>query len=187
MLSVKTLDQARHGFVVCNLQQPAVEAGIPLRDPEQVALGQARLHLADNRAQVGDIGIGDIPRRVACRQTVENSPRLKRLDSLLLRDRPHARAAVWLALDEAILLKARQGGAYGRPADVVLMGQVHFNQALVRLKLAAEDRLVQALVALVGLGAALGRYAHGHPRINGVGLSVYTATHDYRFLLNGSR
>ena len=71
MLDVEAFDQTSHGFVVRNLQQPIVETGVRLRDPEQVALGEARLHLADNRAQLSDLGIGDIPRRIAGRQALK--------------------------------------------------------------------------------------------------------------------
>jgi DNA-binding CsgD family transcriptional regulator len=88
---VEVFDQMSHSLVVRNLQQPAVKAAVLLRDPEQVALGQARLHLVNNRAQLRDLVVGDIPRRIAGCQTLEDSPRLGSLNSLLLRDRPHPR------------------------------------------------------------------------------------------------
>ena len=172
MLGVQAFDQAHYGLVIRNLEQPTVEAGVPLRDPEQVAFSKTGLHLADNRAQVGDIAIGNISRRIARRQTLEHGPRLKRLDGLLLRDRPNSRATVWLAFNQTILLKARQGGADRRPPDVIELSQIGFDQALVWLKLAAEDRLIQARIALIDLSAALGRY-HRHPRINTIGLEVF--------------
>jgi hypothetical protein len=87
---------------------------------------------------------------VARRQPLERRPGLEDLDRLGLGHQPHARAAVRLALDQALVLEAHQGGPDRRARHPELGAHVGLHEALIRRELAAHDRLPEPEVAVVG-------------------------------------
>ena len=77
----------------------------------------------------------------------EHGAGLEDLDRLLVRDGPHAGAAMRLADDEALLLEADQRRAHGAARHRELRAHVGLDQACVRRDRAAHDRLAERVIA----------------------------------------
>jgi hypothetical protein len=107
--------------------------------------------------------------RPARRQAFEHLARLEDLDRPRQRHHAYARAAVPLALDEVLLLEPHERGPDRRAADAQRLDEVGLDEALVRLQLSADDRLVQRAVGLVrrpaGRAATCGAGAQAAPPV----------------------
>ena len=70
-------------------------------------------HLGQDRAQIGDVGVGGVARGPAGRQALEGGAGLQDLDRLGDADQAHPGAAMGLELDEPLVLEPGQRRAHG--------------------------------------------------------------------------
>ena len=116
-----------------DLENAAVKCGVLVRCAQQIAAVEQATHGGEDRLEVLDVAVLRPHRRVARGQPLEHGAGFEDLDRLALGHEPHPGAAVALVLDEALVLEPRQRGADSRAPHSERPGQLHLDEALVRL------------------------------------------------------
>src|SRR3954452_2659255 len=141
--------QAAHRVVAGDLDDPPVQPRVRVRDGDEVAALALRAHLAKDRAQLAHVLRRRPPGRLARGQALERGTDLEDLDRLALGHTAHARAAVALALDEAVVLEAHERHAHRAAPHAEPARQVLLDEPLARQQVARDDRVAQSLVSVV--------------------------------------
>jgi hypothetical protein len=117
---------------------------------EEVAVLDARAKLFEGSAQILCVPLRQALGRASRDQRLEVAANLEDLDGLLDRDEPDSRAAVVLALHQALLLEADERGADRRAAGAERFGEGGLDEALVGLELPRDDGVSESLVGCFG-------------------------------------
>ncbi len=150
-LRVQPVDQPLGRRVARQLEERGVQVGVRVRGAEEVARLEQLPVSCERRTQPLRSGLVDPLGGQANGETLEHGAGLEDLDRLTVRDLTHARAAVRLPDDEALLLEPDQRISDGAARHVEARHDVGLDEPGVRRDLAADDRLAELVVVRVGV------------------------------------
>ena len=139
-------------------EERGVQVGVRIRGAEQVARLEQLAMPRESRTEPLGSRLVDPLGGQAHGEPLEHGARLEDLDRLAVRYLAHARTAVRLPDDEALLLEPDEGVPDGAARHVERRHDVRLHESRVRRDLAAHDRLAKLLVVRVGVGR---QSAHG--------------------------
>lgn len=130
-------------LVVRDPPDALVEFRVELGVAERVVLANSIGHLGHHLPEIGDILVGRLGARGTGEQPLQRVSDLLDLERLAVGDESHPRAAIRLAGDQSLSIEHRKrcpdGGAPGSETN----RQVSLDEAFIRLKPAAHNRLAE--------------------------------------------